>query len=97
MVSVLELDFWIRVIEVPVIAALVVVIWSQQRQISDLRLDIANIRVEVARDYITKRALEHLETSLKDYIDKNLIARLSVMEEKLERWTHQCRPATQKD
>ena len=78
----MDFSFWIKFIEIPVIGALFGLIWNLQRQLTAFKL-------EVAKDYINREALKHLE--------ETLVERLKAIEAKLERWTSRCAPAPQKD
>lgn len=77
----MELDFWIRAVEIPVIVGIVAVIWNLQRQLNDLKL-------EVAKNYIDRDALQHLERTLVD--------RLDTLERKLDQWISRYESAQQR-
>lgn len=107
----MDFIFWLKFIELPVIAVLFGLIWHHQRECTAARKSvqeqITNIRVEVAKDYVNHTSMkeigDRLEKQLSELakqLETNKVgwqSQFDTLRKSLEGWMHKCAPDPRKE
>lgn len=107
----MDFVFWIKFIEIPVVAGMFWFMWSHHKECAASRRavqeQITNIRLEIAKDYVNHASLKEIGDRLdkqfghlaKQIEDNRASWRgeFETLRNSLEGWMHRCRPVQQKE